>query len=149
LLAFVRGLVNVFGAHPVLHRRNFLQGRLVAGSSVKDLTWYAFDGSEMTDAAWAGARSFGLRLAGDAISETDAHGQPIVDDTLLLLLNASEARVPFALPADHGAEWSLVLDTTSAEPPSAPGAARSRHVAGSSYEVQPLSVVLFVLPRDG
>ena len=147
LLAFVRGLVAVFGAHPVLHRRNFLIGRPVAGSSVKDLTWYAPDGSEMTDAAWSSARTLGLRLAGDAITETDAHGAPIVDDTLLLLLNASESRVSFALPADHGGEWGLVFDTTSAEPPSAPGEARSHLAAGSSYELQPLSVVLFVLPR--
>ncbi|HEX5396155.1 MAG TPA: glycogen debranching protein GlgX, partial [Candidatus Limnocylindria bacterium] len=102
LLAFVRGLVGVFGAHPVLHRRNFLEGRPAAGSSVKDLTWYAPDGSEMTDAAWSSAQALGLRLAGDAITETDAHGAPIVDDTLLLLLNASESRVSFALPRDHG-----------------------------------------------
>jgi len=149
LLAFVTGLIDVFRRHPVLHRRRFFQGRRIRGSSVKDLTWYGPNGSEMTDDEWsADVRTLGLRLAGDAISETDAHGEPIVDDTLLLVLNAADGSVEFHLPRDHGKEWCLVFDTTSADPP-APidGVARSVHAPGSSYALGPRSVCLFRLPR--
>jgi isoamylase len=144
LLAFVQGLVGVLRAHPVLRRRHFLTGTVVAGASVKDVTWYAPDGSEMTDAAWSEAQAFGLRLAGDAITETDPLGEPIVDDTLLLLLNASDRAVSFVLPADHDASWGLLLDTSLPVPPN--GERRSQHPPGSSYSLSPGSLATFALP---
>jgi len=90
LLAFTRALVQLRRNHPVLRRRHFFHGRRIRGSEVKDLSWFRPDGHEMTDQDWANAhtRCLALRLSGDAIEEVDAHGQPIVDDTLLLLLNA-------------------------------------------------------------
>jgi glycogen operon protein len=44
-------------------------------------------------------RCLGVRLAGDAIDERDERGEPLSDDTLLVLMNAQEASVPFTLPA--------------------------------------------------
>ncbi len=97
LLDFTRGLIEVFRAHPVLRRRRFFQGRRIRGSTVKDLTWLAPGGAEMTDAEWQaeGVRAIGLRLAGDAIDDRGPRGERIVDDTLLLLLNAAEEEVEF------------------------------------------------------
>jgi len=48
------------------------------------------EGKEMTDEDWQTgfARCLGVRLAGDAIEEVDAHGRQIRDDTLLLLFDA-------------------------------------------------------------
>ena len=69
----------------------------------------------MTDEDWnAGyARSLALRLAGDAIAERDQKGRPIVDDTLLVLLNAQHAPMAFTLPAHkRGIRWHPVLDTS-------------------------------------
>ena len=37
-------------------------------------------------------------LVGDAIAEVDERGEPIRDDTLLILLNAGDAAVTFTLP---------------------------------------------------
>ena len=141
LLAFVRRLTALFHAHPVLRRRHFLEGRRVAGSSVKDLTWYAPDGSEMTDAAWLSAQAFGWRLAGDAISETDAAGRPIVDDTLLILLNASDQEVEFRLPDAAG--WTVLLDT---DRPSIGSAAGERYAAAACYPLRAESVSLLSAP---
>jgi glycogen operon protein len=57
-------------------------------------------------------RTIGLRLAGDAISETDDRGQPIVDDTLLILLNAHHKPMQFDLPQLRSGEgWQLMIDT--------------------------------------
>ena len=54
LLDFTSGLISVFREHPVLRRRRFFQGRRIRGSTVKDLTWLAPGGAEMTDAEWQG-----------------------------------------------------------------------------------------------
>lgn len=114
LLNFVKTLITLRKTHPVLRRRRFFQGRHIRGSEVKDLSWFRPDGKEMTDEDWnAGyARSLALRLAGDAISETDEKGRPIVGDTLLILLNAHHAPLAFTLPAHkRSIRWCPLLDT--------------------------------------
>jgi glycogen operon protein len=148
LLDFTRGLLAVFRAHPVLRRRHFFQGRRIRGSRVKDLTWFDPGGDEMTDEQWQAERvhAIGLRLAGDAIDERGPRGERIVDDTLLLLLNANEREVDFRLPSAAGV-WRLVLDTRSPDPPvDDDGPA---HAGGSTYRMLDRSVALFRLPRAG
>ena len=118
LLAFTRSLIQVRREHPVLRRRQFFYGRRIQGSEVKDLAWFRPDGREMTEENWQDplARCIGLRLAGDAIDEVDAQGEPITDDTLLILLNAHHEPLAFTLPAHRpGVKWELILDTRTAE----------------------------------
>jgi isoamylase len=115
LLAFVRQLIAFRKKHPVLRRRRFFQGRHIRGSEVKDLSWFRPDGKEMTDEDWnAGySKSLALRLAGDAIAERDQKGRPIVDDTLLILLNAHHTPLAFTLPAHkRGIRWHAVVDSS-------------------------------------
>jgi glycogen operon protein len=72
----------------------------------------------MTEEDWTNpqTRCVGLRLAGDAIEEVDAQGNPILDDTLLILLNAHHEPLPFTLPAHRpGVTWELLLDTRTPE----------------------------------
>jgi len=114
LLAFTRRLINFRATHPVLRRRTFFQGRGTRGEDVTDIVWFDADGQEMTDATWNAphARCLGAMLVGDAIAEVDERGEPIHDDTLLILSNAAESGVPFTLPAvQPGQAWELVLDT--------------------------------------
>ena len=68
----------------------------------------------MTDAGWTAphVRGLGVMLVGDAIAEVDERGEPIHDDTLLILLNAGETPMAFTLPpAPIRQAWELVLDT--------------------------------------
>ncbi len=98
----------------MLRRRHFFQGRRIRGSEVKDLAWFRPDGKEMSDEDWNNAetRCFGLRLAGDAIEELDDRGNRIVDDTLLILLNAHYETISFRLPAHRRKlRWEVVLDS--------------------------------------
>ena len=114
LLGFTRCLIELRRRHPVLRRRQFFYGRRIRGSEVKDLAWFRPDGKEMTEEDWTNpqTRCLGLRLAGDAIEEVDAQGNPILDDTLLILLNAYHEPLPFILPAHRpGVKWELILDT--------------------------------------
>jgi isoamylase len=116
LLAFTRGLIALRRRHPVLRRRHFFQGRPIRGSEVVDLAWVRPDGHAMTEEDWTNphTRALGLRLAGDAIDELDSGGLPIVDDTLLLLLNAHHEPLDFVLPAHRPrVRWQTVLDTRS------------------------------------
>ena len=74
----------------------------------------------MTDDDWdAGfVQCLGMRLAGDLIGEVDERGEPIVGDTLLLLLNAHHEAIPFTLPRTlEGQGWEMLVDTAQ---PSAP-----------------------------
>ncbi len=115
LLDFTRKLIAFREQHPVLRRRRFFQGRHIRGSEVKDISWFKPDGKEMSDDDWnAGfTKSLSLRLAGDAIAETDEKGRAIVDDTLLILLNAHHAPLAFTLPAHkRGVRWQPILDTS-------------------------------------
>ena len=58
------------------------------------------------------ARSLAVRLAGEAIEEKDERGCRIVDDTLLILLNAHHEALSFTLPAHkRGVRWQPILDT--------------------------------------
>jgi glycogen operon protein len=60
------------------------------------------------------ARRVGLFLNGEAIPSPDRHGQRIVDDSFLVLLNADPEPVEWQLPARWGSHWSVEIDT--AEP---------------------------------
>jgi glycogen operon protein len=114
LLQFVQRLIRLRREQPVFRRRKFFQGRLIRGSGVKDITWIDVNGQEMTDEAWnaSSARSLGVLLAGDAIQEVDEHGERIIGDTLLLVMNASGEDASFILPACRAdLMWEFILDT--------------------------------------
>jgi isoamylase len=147
LLAFTRALIRLFHQHPVLRRRRFFQGRQIRGSRVKDLTWYAPSGREMSDDEWQapGVRTLGVQFAGDAIEERGPRGERIVDDTLLIILNADDGPVAFTLPNHEVAKrWEVIFDTVH---PSF-SAAQGEFDSGSVYRVAERSVAcLRRLPR--
>lgn len=80
-------------------RRNFLQGRKIHSSEIKDLTWFRPGGKEMTEEDWNNPiiRCLGLQLSGDAIEEVDDRGNQIKDTTLLILLNTHHDQISFIL----------------------------------------------------
>ncbi len=147
LLGFTRSMIRLLKSHPVLRRRQFFQGRQIRGSRVKDLTWFALDGTEMTDEEWRapGARTLAVQFAGDAIDDRGPRGEKIVDDTLLVILNADERPVAFTLPNHSPARrWEVVFDTVH----SSFTAAHGEHDGGAAYRVGERSVVcLRRLPR--
>jgi len=142
LLAFTRRLIAFRAAHPVLRRRTFLQGRGIRGSDIADILWLDTTGGEMTDAMWNAphVRALGVLLAGDGITEHGPRGERIVDDTLLVLLNAHEAATTFTLPARPAQAWEVALDAGGAAK-----AAGARAGATCAVEAQSL-VVLRLIP---
>jgi isoamylase len=121
LLDFARALIRLRAEHPVFRRRRFFSGRPVRGGrrQVGDIAWLTLAGEEMTDENWeAGfAKSLTVFLNGQAISEPDRRGEPVRDDSFLLLFNASEADLEFVIPPrGYGTRWARLLDTAVPSP---------------------------------
>ncbi|GAA2087892.1 glycogen debranching protein GlgX [Actinomadura alba] len=105
---FVRRLTALRRDHPVFRRRRFLTGD-------GDIAWFTPTGGEMTDADWhvGYAKAVMILLTGDAIPEPDRRGEPVTDDSFLLLFNASPEDLTFAVPEAAEGLWMCVLDTTT------------------------------------
>ncbi len=141
LLAFTRRLIRLRLDHPEFRRRKFFQGRPLCAADMKDLIWLRPDGGEMAETEWhqSTLRAFGFRLCGQAMDEVDDRGEPITDDTLLVLLNAQPDAVSFVLPDAHpGAFWEVLVDTAlgdgASERPQFPVGA-SVNLAGRSFQL--------------
>ena len=140
ILNLTRKLVHLRLSQPALRRRKYFQGRSIRGGEVKDVAWLAPDGREMTDEKWNAdfVLSLGMLLNGNAIEEVDERGEPIVGDTLLVLLNGHSDSVPFALPAlDDKHQWRRVLDTFE------PAVGDRAYKPGGRYPLQGQSIALF------
>nr|BFE28793.1 glycogen debranching protein GlgX [Actinomadura rugatobispora] len=112
-LEFVRILSRLRRDHPIFRRRRFFTGG-EPGAEPADIAWLTPGGDPMTDHDWhAGfAKSLGVFLNGDAISEPDPRGRRIEDDSFLLLFNAHSEPVGFVLPGpEYGERWEYTLDT--------------------------------------
>ncbi|MBE1876807.1 glycogen debranching protein GlgX [Myceligenerans pegani] len=137
LLDFARRTVRLRRDHPVLRRRRFFEGTRVG--ALADIEWLDLTGDRMDDTDWhtSYARTVTVFLNGDAITETDGRGEPIVDDSFLLLLNAHSERLDFTLPPEgYGAAWTVVLDTDdNAVPGTELGAGATLPVTGHSVVV--------------
>jgi isoamylase len=141
-LDFTRRIIRVWRDHPVLRRRKFFQGRRIRGAEVLDIAWLDTAGVEMTDEMWNSpdVHGLGVRLNGDAIQEVDERGERIVGDTLLLLLNAGDARLTFVLPPTAAIErWDTLLDTADPWQPS------RRLRAGDRFDVKGRSMAVLKL----
>jgi isoamylase len=116
-LEFTRALIALRARHPVFRRKRYYQGRRIRGSDVRDLTWLRTDGEHMTDEEWDAGwhRALGVMLAGDALGEVDENGDLVMDDTLLLLMNAHVEPVHFRIPGEAGDRWDVVVDTSRSD----------------------------------
>ncbi len=118
LFEFTKTLTRLRNQHPVFRRPRFFQGRPLHGETIKDIGWFTPDGTEMDQGDWDDgvAKSIAVYLNGDAIGAVDARGEPVTDDTFLLLLNAWHEPITFTLPPPSWAtSWETVVDTDRGE----------------------------------
>jgi isoamylase len=118
LLTLTQRVVRLRREHPVFRRRRFFAGSADHGgeSDIGDIAWFRPDGAHMDEASWATgfAKSVMVFLNGAAIPETDTRGNPIVDDSFLLLFNAHYEDIDFVLPEQiYGLQWTSVIDTAT------------------------------------
>ncbi len=113
LLEFARQLTQLRRDHPVFRRRRFFRGA-PREDGMCDIAWFTPSGLQLSGEDWNAVQGNAVTvfLNGDAITEPDARGQPMVDDSFLLMFNGSPVEVSFELPAPpyHG-PWDIVLST--------------------------------------
>ncbi|TMH36210.1 MAG: glycogen debranching protein GlgX [Betaproteobacteria bacterium] len=145
LLDFVRRMVQLRRNHPIFRRRHFFQGRPLHGSDTKDIVWLQPDGTEMTTEEWDKdfARCLGVYLAGAALGETDARGNPVGDGDFVVLFNAHHEPLPFRLPAYNGSPWIAIVDTARDDGLITDGT----FAASSTYPLEGRSLVLLGHPE--
>jgi glycogen operon protein len=116
LLDFTAELIHFRRDHPVFHRRRWFLGAPIRGSAARDIVWMRPDGEEMSEEDWRSplARAVGVFLNGEAIASPDERGEPVVDDSFYLMLNAHHETLTFRMPdrSHWGRSWGTVLDTS-------------------------------------
>jgi isoamylase len=142
LAEFTARLIALRHEHPAFRRPRFFHGRTLRGKDVKDIMWLNPGGQEMSDDEWGThfVKTLGVVLSGDSLG-LDSQSNPLVDDTFLMLLNASHDSIDFVLPNHAAQRWAVVLDTAleSGFPDPSP-----EHQAGDKL---PLSSRSFTLLR--
>ncbi len=116
LLGFVRRLVRLRSEHPIFRRRRWFEGRDLHGSDVFDIEWFSADGTHMTDDDWNNGlvRSLMVYLNGKVIPAPDYYGNPVTDDSFLLLFNPNSEVAKFQVPDGLEAmTWRVEIDTAT------------------------------------
>jgi isoamylase len=144
LVEFARLLIAFRHEHLVFRRRRFFRGPRRQGE-MADIVWFSPSGQQMDEADWDGENSNAVAvfLNGEAITEPDPRGQPIRDDSFLLLFNPSRDEASFAVPAPpyHGL-WEIALDTAAIP-------RRSNTVSSHLVRVEPHSLRVLRRSADG
>ena len=118
LLHFTRKVIKLRKDHPVLRRRRFFYGDAAHGgeSKLQEIGWLRPSGEHMQDEDWTAwyARPLRVYVNRHAISEPNLRGEKIVDNSFLLLVNASEEDIEFTIPTEptgSSKAWKVVIDT--------------------------------------
>ena len=145
LLTFTRSVIALRNEHRTFSRRSFFGGRPIHGSEVSDLLWFRPDGEAMDDDEWSKGhlKCLAVYLNGERF-DTDGRGQPVEDDDVLVLVNASEADLDFTVPERLGGTWDVKLDT---QHPTGEGGWREVK-AGHTIAVMSRSLVVLLKPRE-
>ena len=127
LLEFTTRLVEIRRQHPNLHRRKYFQDRSILpgttperevdGRKEQDITWLRPDGGEMTPDEWTAGwvRCIGLQLSGRTLEDVNGVGEPIRDETFMILLNPHTESIKFYMPRRQGTAWEVMLDSAQPE----------------------------------
>ncbi len=120
LLAFTQSVVKLRREHPVFRRRRFFAGSASHGgeSGIGDIAWFTPEAEHMDEEAWSDglAKSLMVFLNGSAIPAPDPRGNPVLDDSFIVMFNAYDEALSFTLPdEEYGTEWVPVIDTAAHE----------------------------------
>jgi len=146
LLAFTRNLIALRAASPALRQPEFFDGRPTR-SGEPDLVWFRPDGQPMTDPDWfdESRRTLGMWIDGSECLSHTREGDPIADDSWLLLVHAGAEPAEFTLPdATYGDRFIATLDTNT--PQGAPPA-QTRHSPSEKIHLPPRTTLVLRAPR--
>ena len=144
LIDFTCALSELRRAHPVFRRRRFFSGQAPSTGAGRggpqDIVWLTPAGQQMTERDWhtGYARSLGVFLNGNAITEPGPRGDVVRDQSFLLLFNAHREPVTFTLPGRRlGDGWDILIDTAAG-----PGGAAVTARPGARVELGGRSIMV-------
>ncbi|WP_295976121.1 glycogen debranching protein GlgX [uncultured Xanthomonas sp.] len=111
LSAFVSRLTHLRAHYPLLHRARFFDGVYDEELGIKDVTWLAPDGGEMTEASWHDPHARALMMRLDGRAPSSGLRQAASNVTLLMIVNGAVEDVEFTLPLVEGEHWRVLIDT--------------------------------------
>ena len=122
LLDFTRRLIALRRAHPIFHRRDFFGGTdgSDSGSGLPDIRWFRADGREMSQRDWrrSDLRNLAVFLNGEEIPSPSPTGEPVLDDSFVMLVNGGHEPTQFRLPPRRfGNRWRHVISTADPDLP--------------------------------
>ncbi len=150
-LAFVKQLIALRKAHPLLNRTDYQHGETVSEKTgLADLSWLNCHGLPMQEHDWHNAdlQCFAMLIAETAAAETNSaavstQNRPATshqnDDALLVIFNAANAAINYLLPELKG-YWQKLIDT--AEPKHASEKVNNLNLMQSALIVAPMSCVV-------
>jgi isoamylase len=137
LLDFTARLIQLRLSHPNLHRRKFFQDREIRKPgqdiAMMDIAWFNTDGNHVSDQTWHTEwnRAVCVLLNGQTLEVTDEKGQPVIDNSFLLIINAAQDGVEFTLPpCQTGTAWCQIVSTENIDDPFAQGEAGEKVIIG-------------------
>ncbi len=147
LLAFTQGLVALRKEHAVFRRRRFFAGSAEHGgeSDFGDIAWLMPNAEHMNEEAWTDGltKTLTVFLNGAAIPEPDKRGNPITDDSFLVMFNANDEPVTFTIPdEEYGACWVPEINTAIHD------VEVKQLEPGWQIQVEARSVVVLRAPRE-
>jgi isoamylase len=145
LTEFVRKLIRLRQALPILRRGRFLTAEFNPELEVKDVTWINASGAEIKDQDWSDSnmRCFGMLIDGRA--QTSGIKRRASDVTLLIVVNAHHDVVKFTIPEVVGGDqWLTLIDTNDPE-----RGDTSTLQTGHQYEVTGRSLLLLAALTNG
>ena len=144
LLAFTHRLIRLRQAYPILRRGRFLVGEYNEELGVRDVTWLAPEGEEMTEDHWHDPQRRSLGMLMDGRAQPTGIRRSGGDATLLLLVNAGHEGLDFILPKTaQGRDWQFLLDTAEL-----PREHEHSWAFGAAYPLGARALALFTLRRS-
>jgi glycogen operon protein len=148
IFSFTQAVLALRSTHPAFHRRHFFRGERSAAATLKDLTWLAEDGEEMTAEDWVDPTraTLTMMIAGDGVDALDDDGRELSDDSFLVIVHTGEDPIDFRVPwlPHRPPEWEVVIDTVSADVPPVRGAVQ----AGTVLSVGARSLVVLLCKKE-
>jgi glycogen operon protein len=143
LQTFVRKLIRLRQRYPMLRRGRFLVGAYNEELGVKDVTWLAPHGEEMTIEHWEDGNNRCMGMLLDGRAQPTGIRKAGSDATLLLIVNSHHDVVNFALPeVPQGIYWNRLIDTNN------PNARSERFDFNNEYALTGRSLLLFELIKE-
>ncbi len=148
MLQFFRRTLAVRAGAPALRQGEFFDGRAPGGGDgIADLVWFNPNGTQMADNDWfdGARRTLIMWIDGRDVRGHGSGGEPVSDDSWLILLHADGGPVLVTLPdGPHGSAYQPVLDTST---PTGEPADTAPHAAGSAVLVPGRTVWLLRAER--